>query len=300
MPACPRTAVALVAAFGFCGTPAFAQTVEGTVASATTGVGIEGASVVLIASGDSAARARTTSDKNGRFKLGRVAPGAYQILVRRIGFMPAEAQILTEAGRSVSQQLTMVPIPRLLDTVRTTASSGGLLTNLTSGSEWYRRHLRQGKGYFTSGNEIVLTRMDACDYFARVPGVVVQAFTPIRGGPGLRCRDDRFIVAGGNHRCLRTFVDRHRTIAQVDSAGILVRTHDEERAAIRERRRKTGLASNYDTIPSYVPLTAIAGIEVFRNRSELPGDFSIPVPGPGEPDQLMLCGYMLVWTWTTW
>jgi hypothetical protein len=276
-------------------TIATAQSIEGVVRNSAAGVPVDGASVLAIAVSDSSKRLNTTTDRDGRFRFSRTLPGDLTILIRKVGFTPAESLVHIEAGKTVDLRFEMVQVPKLLDTVRTSEST----SSLTSGSEWFVRHFRAGKGFFTSGNEILLTRLDACDYLGRVPGLQLQRSPPSKGNPGLECHDDRYIVAAGS-RCLRVLVDRYLTVSKLDSAGIQVRTHDQERATLLERRRRTGLGIHQDTVPQFLSLTKVAGIEVFRNRSELPNDFSIPMPGRTDPDPMMRCGYVLIWTWTTW
>jgi hypothetical protein len=63
------------------------------------------------------ARQLTISDAAGRFELGGVAPDTIQLLVRRIGYLPAEVVLEAQAGLRVELAVKLVPATVELGTV---------------------------------------------------------------------------------------------------------------------------------------------------------------------------------------
>ncbi len=108
-----RTALALVLAVI---TPLALQAqeparVSGVVRdSAGTSIGDVG---VLLLPGGRNAR----TDASGRFRFDSVAPAAYKLHFRRLGFLPAELPLTVASGLDTTLTLTLARRPRLLDTV---------------------------------------------------------------------------------------------------------------------------------------------------------------------------------------
>jgi hypothetical protein len=86
----------------------------------TTGRPIEGADVLI-----QAFKRRTLSDTAGLFHFDSLAPGEYNVAVRRVGFYPAARRVtLSEQGIAIA--VGLVPIARSLPTIVTNAPRGGI------------------------------------------------------------------------------------------------------------------------------------------------------------------------------
>lgn len=60
---------------------------------------------------------RAVSDNDGRFEFRDVAPGKYTLVVRRIGYQPANAAV-DVTGAGATPTIVLVAIPRVLDSIR--------------------------------------------------------------------------------------------------------------------------------------------------------------------------------------
>ena len=114
------SAIALCAAAALaCAAPAAAQgsTVSGEVVDAATGRPVPGAVVQL----DVATRA--LADSAGRFTLRRVAPGAYDAVVTRVGYERREERWTVARGEPLEVVVRLAPEPVELAEVRVRARS---------------------------------------------------------------------------------------------------------------------------------------------------------------------------------
>jgi hypothetical protein len=319
----PRSIAWVVVAALALAADAAAQTVTGVVVDSLSKAPMPAVTVLLVEVADSLNRKAAVTDSAGRFSIVASKPGVYALYVRRLGFMPLGAparQLDSGAVRTIRFEMNRLPV--MLDTVRARSSvMTGFLFRLTRGQEFFTRHYREGKGFFTSGNEILLSRLNACDYFGQIPGLMISYIEPMLGESGLRCEDGRYIVTRQRPACFRTILDKKWTISQLDSTMVIVRTLEQEQLAATLR---TGASPEFggDTLGRAFPVAQLAGIEVFRNRSELPNDFSIPMnmgPPPttrrvssgqsinsrGPPvamthEASMQCAYVLVWSRSYW
>jgi hypothetical protein len=289
-----------------------AQTVSGTVLDAATKRPIPGVTVTVRSSRDSVTLRAGVSDTAGRFRLVLPIADTVFVTVRRIGLEPVETPPRA-VDLGVERQFTfnMSPSPIMLDTVRTeiTKAMTGLWYKLTSGQEWFARHYRDGKGFFTSGTEVKLSGLHPCDYFAGLPGLDMGSAI-VRGVQAISCFEGgtqttpvRFVMAERHANCIEAYVDRrfHLVAAANQQLGVMM--------------------PGYETI-RWISLSSIEGIEVFTRYEDRPRDFSfvqsprpqtvdsrsgwIPVPGTaaapsrgtgGTPER---CVLILVWTSQLW
>lgn len=304
--------------------PVSAQVVVGSVIDSASRGPLPSVTILLVDVADSTNRRAAVTDSSGSFRLVAPRPGQYSIYVRRLGYLPLGApprNLVEGQTRSIRFEMTRMPV--MLDTIRTVTEHRGIFwSRQTRGLEWFTRHYREGKGFFTSGTEIILSRLNACDYFGQIPGLALSYIGPQRGESALRCQDGRYVVTKQRPSCFRTILDRKWSLAAIDSTTMLVRTIEEEMMAEQLRYSNEFMGANAaDTLGRSFPVAQIAGIEVFRNRSELPKDFSIP-PDMGPPAQQraqlpgqqlqsgapvamtyeasMQCAYVLLWTRSFW
>lgn len=278
-----------------------AQGVAGSVVEAVTGAPLPGVAVLVVSATDSSTRQAIITDTAGRFAISPLAPGRYSVALRRLGFLPVTQDVDITAGVTRRLDVTMSRVPTLLDTIRAQSTR-----NVTPGREFFARHYREGKGFFTSGAEIMLSRMSSCDYFGGVPGLAMSntRMSPYSGETMIRCRDGRFVHGARRPTCFNTIVDRRQGTVVLDS-GVVIFTQ-----------------KSYG--PRYIKLEDVKGVEIYRTRTELPSgddDFSLlplqlpeatvrsqmpaaRLNGPGGVAHVRLatmkCGTLLIWTKATW
>jgi hypothetical protein len=265
--------------------PAVSQIVRGTVVDSATGNPLRGVPVLLEQGERSVGTART--DSLGVFSVAAGA-GTYRVRVRYFGYRPVlTSPITVAAGATAAVRITLSKVAYALDTVRTTATGG--LFNVTSGQAWFTKHEREGKGLFFSGFEVLESRRSACDFFANLPGLrfAPGAGIAIRGGPpdaksALICRDGRFVGPSTGERCVGAVIDRWGFLVFVDSADLWVRP------------RPIGPAPP-DTF--LVPFEKVMGVEIYRNRTELPRDNAIPIEVLSAN---ATCMWVQIWTTIAW
>ncbi|HEY7894206.1 MAG TPA: TonB-dependent receptor [Gemmatimonadaceae bacterium] len=94
----------------------------GTVADSATGEPLYGAEVTVMRNGQ--AVSTTGSDQFGAFRLHGLAPGAYRVEARFIGYRPAVHDVvMPTSGADVSMHFRLVPAPMNLEAVTVTAST---------------------------------------------------------------------------------------------------------------------------------------------------------------------------------
>jgi hypothetical protein len=69
---------------------------------------------------------RALSDDDGGFVFAQVKAGAYTLQFRRIGYQPQSVKVEVAAGATVSPAITLVAIPRVLDSIRVFEKANGL------------------------------------------------------------------------------------------------------------------------------------------------------------------------------
>lgn len=262
---------------------ALAQTVAGSVVDSTTKLPLPGVSVIVRSARDSSIIRGALSDSAGLFSIRLAHADTVFVDVRRIGLQPLRTpvrEIADGATRNIRFEMTRLPV--VLDTVRTEGkrSFKSFFYDLTTGQEWFARHYRDGKGFFTSGAEIQLSGLDACDYLSKVPGLqVVKAAPP--GVPSISCRRPfgfatGFVVPRNVGTCMEAYVDRKQRLVAIDSSSMLV---------------------SYNGTLRWIPVSGIRGIEVFMRYEDRPKDFSFEPRGVGRQ---MRCSLILVWSSQYW
>lgn len=69
---------------------------------------------------------RALSDDDGTFAFQQLKPGAYTLTVRRIGYQPQSVKVDVGARATASSAITLVAIPRVLDSIRVFEKANGL------------------------------------------------------------------------------------------------------------------------------------------------------------------------------
>jgi hypothetical protein len=238
-----------------------AQVVAGTVFDSTTKRRLAGVSVIVRDAKDSATIRGGITDSAGRFRMLLPKEEAVTVIVRRIGFQALQTPPRLVRADSIREfAFAMAPIPVLLDTMRAQGTKylTGSFYKLIAGQEWFARHMRDGKGFFTSGREIQLSGMDPCDYLGRLPGFQISSVLP-PGGSGIGCHEghndpSRYVVPK-NGGCVQPMIDKTSRLVGVSKDHFLVVWPGQ--SSIR-----------------WFPIDAIRGIEVFARYEDRPRDFS--------------------------
>jgi len=122
----------------------------------------------------------TTTDAMGSFRLSALPPGTHRVLIRRLGFSPAEFQVTLGDADSVNRQILLRPTV-VLDAVRVVGAA------VDRAMQSFEDHRRTGLGHF-------LTRADLANSREVSMSGVLE---PISGLHLLRGRSGRAWVAGG-------------------------------------------------------------------------------------------------------
>lgn len=170
--------------------------VEGTVASAETGLPVAGAEI--LARGASGA----VTDSTGRFRLGDLAPGTTRFDLRLPGLPARTLQLEVEPGAVTRVELRvatrLVPVPSLeVEVGRASVVSGKM-------AGFYSRRAR-GIGAFLDRDDILLRQpREVSDLLRSVPGITVDRGPGSTGDP----RVDRSAALSAHRRCrMSYFVD---------------------------------------------------------------------------------------------
>lgn len=91
--------------------------ITGSVVDSTTGEGVAGAGVTLVGTTRGA-----STDANGDFRITGVTAGRHTIVARRLGYRPISLDVVVRADSDVTVRLSMVPAPKRLDQIVTTAT----------------------------------------------------------------------------------------------------------------------------------------------------------------------------------
>jgi hypothetical protein len=297
-----------------------AQAVRGTVVDSASQRPLRSAIVQMEAGDRVVASART--DSLGAFAMAAPSPGIYRVRVRLVGFGILDTAPFTlGAGEIRPLRIALGASAYALDTVRAVARGG--FFDVTRGSQWFAKHEREGKGLFLSGLEIVKSKRTACDFIANQPGLGFVAGSS--GSPeemamkrGIRCIDGRYVGPSSGEGCIATQVDRWAVIVGLDSMDMWVlpsprpppgaggpvgraRAVGSGGLSTPAPRRASdspvpnGLFPPPTAVP--VPFERVRGIEVYRNRTELPRDNGIPI------EALIAnasCMWVQVWTDIAW
>jgi len=92
-------------------------TLKGVAVDSTSGSPVSGAGITLVGTG-----LRTVTDTRGEFEIPRLASGSYVVDVRVLGYARKTAHVVLVTGDTTFVTLSLVPVPRVLDQVVTTAT----------------------------------------------------------------------------------------------------------------------------------------------------------------------------------
>jgi hypothetical protein len=187
--------------------PAWAQTIQGTVLDDEWSVPIETAGVALVAENDSVV-AEYITDERGRFVAHLPDSGSYRLRATRIGYTPAMSNAFQLGpGQDALAQLRLQPSPILLDPLAAIVEG----QNLSLARVGFYRREAMGFGHILTPEELArkpgLHQLD--DLFNSMPGVGV-----VRSGlddfdvfstRGIPCRmsvaiNGQVIQTGGRNR----------------------------------------------------------------------------------------------------
>lgn len=271
----PLVALALLAPRGH------AQgTLVGVVREDSTGRPVAGAEV-----GIEAVKRRTTSDSSGHYVLARVPAGLHQVRVRQIGYYASSTMIRLIGGETRESDLVVNRVQQNLDPVVVTAVSRPTTNVGFAGFAGFAERRRLGAGKFIDSTELRRNEhRRTSDLIASLPGVTVVPqwiCEPDNQLPRARrgvqtCRPDVYRgVAMNNHvdgmrrYCpMRVILDDMVVYAGMDA-----------------RNQLMDWEGTFDI--NSVPISSLAGIEVYRNRSEMPMAYG----GAGDD-----CGVLVLWT----
>lgn len=91
--------------------------ISGSVVDSATGEAVVGVGVTLIGTTRGA-----STDANGDFRITGVTVGRHTIVARRLGYRPTSLDVVVQADSDVIVRLSMVPAPKRLDQIVTTAT----------------------------------------------------------------------------------------------------------------------------------------------------------------------------------
>src|SRR6266550_9503072 len=116
----------LVALVSFAATSVFAQTTTGTIRGTVTGSGGApiGSAQVVARNVSTGATRNTLSNDAGAYALVGLAPGTYDVNVRRIGSTPQARTIVVQIGATQVQDFALAAQATQLETQVVTAASG--------------------------------------------------------------------------------------------------------------------------------------------------------------------------------
>lgn len=69
---------------------------------------------------------RALTENDGGFSFAQLKPGSYTLQLRRIGYRPQTISVDVGAGATASPAITLVAIPRVLDSIRVSEKANGL------------------------------------------------------------------------------------------------------------------------------------------------------------------------------
>lgn len=252
-------AVAVAVLLGVSGpAPGEAQLLRGRLLDDATGVGIDGARVLLLLQ-DGRVLQPVLTGSDGSFQLRVPAPGWYRLRAQRIGYLmttspPLEltqSESLTVEFRLSAQAVTLAPV-----TVVGRAGPVVAADPYLERRGFYEREVTYGKqgegfGYFLEGEQLRPTAFRLSDLLRDLPGINIQA----AGGSKVRIT--------GRRGC--------EPILFLDGVPIVKRD------------------SNENVFDEWVAPTSIAAVEVY------PGPV-VPAQYLGIGLSFWSCGAVVVWT----
>ncbi|HTR77218.1 MAG TPA: carboxypeptidase-like regulatory domain-containing protein, partial [Gemmatimonadaceae bacterium] len=244
------------------------QVVRGVVSDVATSRPIPAATVILQDESDSAA-VMTLTDDHGHFTLKSPHPGALWVLVRHVGNVPiATTSATLGAADTVDLAFNLNRIPTFLDTVKVTADKRSFFASAAShGSDVFKSHYEATNGIFVSAAEIRVTRLPVASFLSAIPGFKMAKYEP---NPGPSLLD----INNNAHRWLtsnRSDNQEDCVVARLDWQGV-VKAFDDSFLVVNPGPLPA------DTIPYYMSVYDVIGIEVYRTAQEAPPEWRMDIP----------------------
>lgn len=265
-----------------------AQLVRGTVRDVASDRPIAAATVILENASDSAAVMTLTDDK-GHFALRARHPGSIFLIARHVGNSPLVTNAAVLAGAdTVDLVFSLNRIPQFLDTVKVSDKRSFAFSAASHGLEVFTNHYESTNGIFISAAEIKITRLPVASFLSALPGFQMVKYEPDSTfGPSL------LDINHDAHRWLtskRTDTQGDCVVARLDWQG-RVKALDDSFLVV-----SPGTFANQtrvtDTIPYYVSVYDIVGIEVYRTALEAPADWRSEIP--------KRCAFIQFWSKFAW
>lgn len=259
----PAAVVALSLVFVEQPTPAYAQTINGTLMEVETDQPISlGLIIMMTESGDSVTSAVT--DGQGRFAISSEEPGAFVLIASAFGFKETAAGVF-ELGENGEMDIEFrvaaapMPVEGLLVSLQRPVLQHKLVRN------GFVRRVTRGLGRFIT--PIAIEESSAtttADLFRGIPGVAV--LTP---GGGLN-----------SHRgeAVRMYSQGDYCTPTIYLDGI----------------RMAPETTNDLAIDEFAPLNWVEAVEIYRRPSEIPVEYGMT--GSGAASGSGPCGVLVIWT----
>ena len=188
--------------------PAWAQTgsghgsISGTVVTATTGLPITGAVVILesatdasvVASGGGPFLGRSlvsTTDGDGAYRFAALNPGTYRLMVRHLGYRPAVLQVDVTQPAPLRVSVGLVVTPIRLEAMDTRATTTAPYARMRAPADELRYGRLDAEQFrderFLEGDAAVLTHSDVME---AVTLGETDLFRAVQRLPGVSTRDD--------------------------------------------------------------------------------------------------------------
>ncbi len=289
------------------------QTLKISVSDRATKQGVANTTVVLRDSSQAALQTQVT-DADGIATFRLTSGGSYWVTAKKIGFLPAPTKTLSlQKNERVTIGLIMNPIPVRLDSIVTNAQKG--FEKLTSGEQFFRKHVELGKGHFFLGPEIKASKMSLSEYLvSKIDSLtfVLISPKPLRGDPGrpvIPAGGSRFLAGNYGSHCLYGRIDRfdiYALLLQNDKADIDALLGVDQVVGVE-------MFASYQDVPGEWRMDAasperIEYVSVMNNyftigrvgmgsRVDSTGEFRPPPAGPGP---LLTCPFLQIWTNLAW
>ena len=194
MSASPLRRLFIVLGLTLLAVPAAAQSgsITGRVTEATSGRPIAGARVEVSVSGRTAGSA--TTDDSGQFRIVNLAEGAFSLSAARIGYQLQRIEGVQVGTGIVTADVTMSPIPSILEQVVTTASRAPekILDAPASVSVVTEKEIAERPSITVTDHIATLPGIDVARGGLMQANVVARGFNNIFSGAMLTLTDNRF------------------------------------------------------------------------------------------------------------
>jgi hypothetical protein len=235
-----------------------AQRIIGSVVDSSANTKVSAANVLLLQAGHSEP---AVSDSSGRFTL-RANPGVFKIIVNALGYSAAESgELRASTGEVISLLVFLTKDPLIMSPVVVVATTRRPLNSLDLFERRMERIRRTGMGHFL-------------DSAALNKGLLMSVSDALRRVPGVR--------SGGDYVAVRPTCSD--PVYLVDGMPV--------RAIESPNRSQTGQTATY-LVNAMLSVHDIAGIEVYKGSSEVPGELAWALGGAIAGSRS--CGLVAIW-----